>query len=185
MRAFTASSRSSSPVPLCTNTAIGTPQARWRDSTQSGRSFTMAPMRFSAARGYQRVAAMAPSASSRKARLVGAQERLVDAGEPLRRGAVDHRGFGAPGMRIGMADRALGEQRAGLDQFLDHRAIGIAVLAFGGEDFFCPRTAARHPRTIRPGRREMGFRDCVCVPARNRLRHGRARCARSRCRCRR
>ena len=37
-------------------------------------------------------------------------------------------------MRIGMAQRALGEQRAGVDQFLDDRAIGVAVLALGRQD---------------------------------------------------
>ena len=37
-------------------------------------------------------------------------------------------------MRIGMAQRALGQQLAVRDQFLDHRAIGVAVLAFGRQD---------------------------------------------------
>ena len=37
-------------------------------------------------------------------------------------------------MRILMAQRAFGQQRVARDQFLDHRAIGIAVLAFGRED---------------------------------------------------
>ena len=36
-RAITSGSRSGSPVFLSTNTAIGTPQARWRDTHQSGR----------------------------------------------------------------------------------------------------------------------------------------------------
>jgi hypothetical protein len=35
-----------------------------------------------------------------------------------------------------MAQTALGQQLAMVDQFLDHRAIGVAVLAFGGEDAF-------------------------------------------------
>ena len=35
---------------LSTKIASGTPQARWRDSTQSGRPSTIAPMRFCAAR---------------------------------------------------------------------------------------------------------------------------------------
>ena len=38
-----------------TNTAIGTPQARWREITQSGRLSIMPVMRFSPAAGTQRV----------------------------------------------------------------------------------------------------------------------------------
>ena len=147
MRALTASSRRSSPVFLCTNTAIGTPQARWRDSTQSGRSRTMAPMRFSPARGYQRVAAMAPSASSRKVASIGAGERLVDRGEPLRRRAEDDGRLGAPGVRILVAQRALREQRVARDQLLDHRAVGVAVLAVGRE-----HALAREERDVRQER---------------------------------
>ena len=37
-RPMTSGSRSGSPVALSTNTAIGTPQARWRDTHQSGRA---------------------------------------------------------------------------------------------------------------------------------------------------
>ena len=50
MRLKTAGSFSTSPVFLSTKIASGTPQARWRDSTQSGRPSTIAPMRFCAAR---------------------------------------------------------------------------------------------------------------------------------------
>ena len=41
------------------NTAIGTPQARWREITQSGRLSIMPVMRFSPCSGTQRVALIA------------------------------------------------------------------------------------------------------------------------------
>ena len=58
MRLFTASSCRISAEPSAfsrTNTAIGTPQARWREITQSGRLSIMPVMRFSPAAGTQRV----------------------------------------------------------------------------------------------------------------------------------
>ena len=45
-----------------TKTAIGTPQARWREITQSGRDSIMPVMRFSPCSGTQRVTLMADSA---------------------------------------------------------------------------------------------------------------------------
>src|SRR4029078_10961575 len=54
-----------SPVSLCTNTVIDTPQARWRDTTQSGRVSTMPLMRFSPCDGTQRVSEIALSARAR------------------------------------------------------------------------------------------------------------------------
>ena len=65
MRALTASSCriSAEPSPCSrTKTAIGTPQARWREITQSGRLSIMPVMRFSPCGGTQRVTLMAPSA---------------------------------------------------------------------------------------------------------------------------
>ncbi len=47
MRRLTASSLRIAPVALLTNTVIGTPQARWRDTTQSGFASIMPVMRFS------------------------------------------------------------------------------------------------------------------------------------------
>ena len=61
-------------------------------------------------------------------------KRHIDGYEPLRRGAEDHGRLGTPAMRIGMAQSALGQQLAMGDQFLDHRPIGVAVLAFGRQD---------------------------------------------------
>lgn len=56
-------------------------------------------------------------------------ERLVHADEPLRSIPEDHRGLGAPGVRVGVLQPAAGEQAPGLDQLLHHRAIGRAELA--------------------------------------------------------
>ncbi len=65
MRASTSASFSTSPVFFSTKMASGTPQARWRDSTQSGRDSTIAPMRLAPCGGYQSVWAMALTASWR------------------------------------------------------------------------------------------------------------------------
>ena len=65
MRLLTRSSLriSTEPSPFSrTNTVIGTPQARWREITQSGLLSTMPLMRFSPAAGTQRVTLMASSA---------------------------------------------------------------------------------------------------------------------------
>ena len=65
MRLLTVSSFSTSPLSL-TNTAMGTPQARWRDSTQSGRSSIMPRRRFWPAFGTKRVSSIALRAISLK-----------------------------------------------------------------------------------------------------------------------
>jgi hypothetical protein len=51
-------------VALSTNTAIGTPQARWRDTHQSGRASTIERSRVLPRGGTKRVASMAASAVS-------------------------------------------------------------------------------------------------------------------------
>ena len=48
------------------NSVIGTPQARWREITQSGRDSIMPVMRFSPCSGTQRVALIAASARPRR-----------------------------------------------------------------------------------------------------------------------
>ena len=54
---------STEPSPFSlTKTVIGTPQARWREITQSGRDSIMPLMRFSPAAGTQRVSLIAVSA---------------------------------------------------------------------------------------------------------------------------
>ncbi len=65
MRSSTATSRSGSPLRLCTKTGIGTPQARWRLMHQSGRAAIIEPMRLRPWSGTKCVAAMAASALSR------------------------------------------------------------------------------------------------------------------------
>ncbi len=65
MRALTSASFRTVPVFLSTKIASGTPQARWRDSTQSGRVSTMAPMRLRPRGGYHVVSSMPFIASSR------------------------------------------------------------------------------------------------------------------------
>ena len=65
MRATTAGSRSGWPLARSTNTAIGTPQARWRLMHQSGRAATMLPMRLRPWSGTKSVSAMAWSAWAR------------------------------------------------------------------------------------------------------------------------
>ena len=67
MRSMTPWSRSGSPLSLLTNTAIGTPQARWRDTHQSGRVLIMPFKRFLPVSGTKRVSSMALSALSRSA----------------------------------------------------------------------------------------------------------------------
>ena len=119
MRAFTASSFSTSPVSRLTKTAIGTPQARWRDTTQSGRFSIMPRSRFCPAAGTKRVSAIAFSARARSVSPAPV-DVAVHVDEPLRRVAEDHRLLRAPGMRILVLQPAARDQHAGLRQRLDH-----------------------------------------------------------------
>jgi hypothetical protein len=105
---LTAWSRSGSPVFLSTKTAIGTPQARWREMHQSGRVSIIERRRLRPAAGTKRVSSMAASALARR------PFGDLHADEPLRRVAEDQRRLGAPGMRIGMLELAARQQRAGL-----------------------------------------------------------------------
>ncbi len=88
----------SSPLTLSTNSGIGTPQVRWRETHQSGRLAIMLLMRCSPQTGIQSTCEIASSARF-------AQPRLIHADEPLRRGAEYHRGLVAPAMRIGVMVR--------------------------------------------------------------------------------
>ena len=113
---------------------MGTPQARWRETTQSGRVSIMPVMRFSPCGGTQRVSPIAFSARSlsvllREGSRDGQRGRLVHGDEPLRRGAEDHRLLRAPGMRIVVFVARAGDQRAGLRQRRDHGEVGVAELA--------------------------------------------------------
>ena len=120
------------------NTVIGTPQARWRDSTQSGLLTIMPVMRFCPCGGTQRVTLMAASARARSvspglAASSASSNILVHRDEPLRRVAEDHRLFRAPRMRILVLEPGAGDQHAGIDQGLDDRLVGVALLALVGE----------------------------------------------------
>ena len=61
-------------------------------------------------------------------------DRLVHGDEPLRRIAEDHRRLGAPGMRIGVADAAEGQELARLVEGIADRTIGVALHALGRVD---------------------------------------------------
>ena len=156
---------------LSTNTAIGTPQARWRLMHQSGRASTMRPMRLRPDSGTNAVASMAASAFRRM------PFRSVHADEPLRRGAEDQRRLGSPGMRIGMQQPAAREQPAGLGQGGADRIIGLVDVHAGKQ---------RHPgvETTVAADGIGDFQPVRAAEDRNLPRHGRARYARSRCRLR-
>ena len=59
---------------------------------------------------------------------------FVDGGKPLGGVAVDDRRLGPPGMWVGVFDLTPREQPADLRQLVDHRGIGIALLAIGFQD---------------------------------------------------
>ena len=65
--------------------------------------------------------------------------RLINRRKPLRRVAIDHRCFGAPGMRVGVFDLATGEQAAHFHQLVDHSGVGFALAALAGQDVFAPK----------------------------------------------
>ena len=117
-----------------TKTAIGTPQARWREITQSGRFSIMPGMRFSPGGGTKCVSPIAGerAGAQRVARAPAMSRSMCD--EPLRRVAEDHRLLRAPGMRILVLQPAARDQHAGLGQRLDHRLVGVALLALVGDD---------------------------------------------------
>ena len=128
IRALTSGSTSCWPVLRSTNNVIGTPQARWRLSTQSGRPSTIDPIRLRPFSGTKRVSPMACIASWRSARALRHRmsmialspssappsfsqrfsaassgddaARLVHRHEPLRRAAEDDLGLRAPAVRI-------------------------------------------------------------------------------------
>ena len=132
---------STEPSPFSfTNTAIGTPQARCREITQSGRLSIMPLMRFWPDGGTHRVTEIACSARARSVSpgfaLPSSSIVLVHRDEPLRRVAEDHRLLRAPRMRILMLQPPARQQHAGLDQRLDHRLVGVALFALVVDDAF-------------------------------------------------
>ena len=109
----------SSPVALCTNSGIGTPQARWRDTHQSGRPATMPSMRCWPQSGTHCTSPMARSACC-------AQPVLVEADEPLRCRAKDQRRLVAPAMRV--AVRRTSPRAAACPLSAEHRDDGVVGL---------------------------------------------------------
>ena len=123
IRALTAGSTSSSPVLRSTNSAIGTPQARWRLITQSGRPSTIDADPVAALFGHEAgvgdgAAARAGAASacassappsfsqrcSAKLSQCSSRQRPVHRDEPLRGAAVDDLGLRAPAVRVAVLD---------------------------------------------------------------------------------
>ncbi len=117
------------------NTAIGTPQARWREITQSGRDSIMPLMRFSPCGGTQRVTSMACMARARKVspgRSISLSMAMNHCGV-LRKmtGFFERQECGYWCLR---RPRAMHHVR--VDQRLDHRLVGVALLAFVVDDAF-------------------------------------------------
>ena len=128
MASLTRSSLRISLVPFFTKTAIGTPQARWRETTQSGRFSIMPVMRFSPDLRHplDGLDAMERALTQGVALVV---ERLVHGDEPLRRVAEDQRPLRAPGMRILVLQAPARDERADFDELPDHRLVGARILA--------------------------------------------------------
>ena len=128
--------------------AIGTPQARWRDSTQSGRSSIMARRRGLARRRHE-AGGVDRGKSARAQRVtvsavaVVPSAVLVHVDEPLRRVAEDHRLLRPPGMRILVLQPSARKQRVVLDQLVDDGLVGVALLAVVVDD--ARRSARRGP----------------------------------------
>ena len=173
-----------------TNTAIGTPQARWREITQSGRDSIMPVMRFSPCSGTQRVTLMADSARWRSVSPF-VRDVFIHRDEPLRRISEDDRLLRAPAVRILMLETAARDQHAGLDQRLDHGLVGIAFFTLVIDDALAgeARRGFGEGAVLVDGIRNRRidatlFQFDFCLQSRSRSRHGRApaRYARNRCR---
>ena len=68
--------------------------------------------------------------------VAGLVDVLVHGDEPLRRVTEDDRLLRAPGMRILVLEAAARDQHVGVDQRLDHRLVGVALLALVVDDAF-------------------------------------------------
>ena len=135
-----------SPRLLVTNTAIGTPQARWREITQSGRALDHAADAVLARRRAPSRCRRSPAApAGAGCRPWGcARRRLSMRDEPLRRVAEDHRLLGAPGVRILVLQAAARDAacRASIER-LDDGVVGVALLALVVDDALARRSPAR------------------------------------------
>ncbi len=123
MRTATASSSAgvsgcSSPVSRWRNSGIGTPQVRWREMHQSGRPATMPSMRSS-----PHVGDPLHARDGREARF--AQVVLVEADEPLGRGAEDQRRLVPPAMGVAVLELLSVQQAPVLAQQLHDAAVAL------------------------------------------------------------
>ena len=116
-------SGSSALAPTRVKQVSGTPQARCRDKTQSGRFSIIENRRLRPFFGVH-------STSSS----IDVKARLVDGGEPLRSVQADHRRLRPPRMRVGNRDPGAGQQRADLDQLVDDGLVRAARLAVRLQD---------------------------------------------------
>ncbi len=115
------------------NTAIGTPQARWREITQSGRDSIMPLMRFSPCGGthcVSRIACMARARSVSPGLSIALSMAMNHCGV-LRKmiGFFERHECGYWCLR-----RPRAMMHAGFDQRLDHRVVGVALLALVVDD---------------------------------------------------
>src|SRR4051812_36874155 len=109
IRALTTGSRRYSPLLRLTNKAIGTPQARWRLITQSGRPSTIALIRFFERSGTQRVSLIAPTATERSVLSPSPSGEGFGVGESGEAGAEEE--FSAPLSSRSIAMNHCGVQR--------------------------------------------------------------------------
>ena len=134
MRSLTASSFNTSPVSRLTKTAIGTPQARWRETTQSGRFSIMPRRRFCPAAGTKRVSAIAFSARARSVSPlppIGLVSMWMNHCGVLRKmtGFLERQECG-----YWCFSRPRAISMPAVDQRVDHRGVGVALLAGLGDD---------------------------------------------------
>ena len=186
--------RPSRPALLAMNTVIGTPQARWREITQSGRDSIMPVMRFSPCSGTQRVALIAASARRRSVSPPGRRQCdvFVHRDEPLRRVAEDHRLLRAPRVRVLVREPPARDQHAASSMSaLITASLASPFSPFVGEHALAGKTG-RLIGEAAVGVDGVGDRGVDAAPV-ELLRHSqsrrrslrvraRARCAQSRCR---
>ena len=117
--------------PLITERLTGIFINEYRDRHAPCALTRYAPVRTVGDHGMQTVA----TGFGHKAGFINRLERLftqvviLHGNEPLRRGAIDDRGLGTPGARIGVLETATRQQCANFDQFGDDGFVGVGFLA--------------------------------------------------------
>ena len=142
--------------PFLVKQVSGTPHARWRDNTQSGRA---------SHHGIQPVAPRLEGSSSHCRSRSSARSRIVVPCCPARHPRPcrwrqttaaccgNDRRFGAPRMRIAVLDLATGQQSANLNQLVDDRLVRIPLATFALAGCTCrQRTADQGGSDHRPSR---------------------------------